>query len=31
VSRIISGTAPPALELAGRFNLTFRQFDLDSP
>jgi alkylated DNA repair protein (DNA oxidative demethylase) len=28
VSRIVPGTAPPALELAGRFNLTFRQYDL---
>ena len=28
VSRIIPGTAPPELALAGRFNLTFRQFDL---
>ena len=27
VSRIVPGTAPPALELAGRFNLTFRQYD----
>lgn len=26
VSRIIPGTAPPALRLDGRFNLTFRQF-----
>ena len=26
ISRIIPGTAPPALELAGRLNLTFRQF-----
>ena len=25
VSRIVAGTAPPALALAGRFNLTFRQ------
>ena len=25
VSRIVPGTAPPELELAGRFNLTFRQ------
>jgi DNA oxidative demethylase len=28
VSRIIAGTAPPALGLQGRFNLTFRQYDL---
>jgi len=28
VSRIVPGTAPPALELAGRFNLTFRQYDV---
>jgi DNA alkylation damage repair protein AlkB len=28
VSRIIKDTAPPELELAGRFNLTFRQYDL---
>jgi alkylated DNA repair protein (DNA oxidative demethylase) len=28
VSRIIPGTAPPALGLAGRFNLTFRQYDV---
>jgi alkylated DNA repair protein (DNA oxidative demethylase) len=28
VSRIIPGTAPPALALAGRYNLTFRQYDL---
>jgi len=28
VSRIIPGTAPPELELAGRFNLTFRQYDI---
>jgi DNA alkylation damage repair protein AlkB len=27
VSRIVPGTAPPELELAGRFNLTFRQYD----
>jgi DNA alkylation damage repair protein AlkB len=26
VSRIIPGTAPPALDLVGRFNLTFRQY-----
>ena len=28
VSRIIPGTALPGLELAGRFNLTFRQYDV---
>jgi DNA oxidative demethylase len=28
VSRIIPNTAPPELELTGRFNLTFRQFDV---
>ena len=28
VSRIIPGTAPRALDLAGRFNLTFRQYDI---
>ena len=28
VSRIIPGTAPPELGLAGRFNLTFRQYDV---
>src|SRR5476649_161667 len=28
VSRIIPGTAPPELDLAGRFNLTFRQYDV---
>jgi alkylated DNA repair protein (DNA oxidative demethylase) len=28
VSRIVPGTAPPALGLAGRFNLTFRQYDV---
>jgi DNA alkylation damage repair protein AlkB len=28
VSRIIPGTAPPQLDLAGRFNLTFRQYDV---
>jgi DNA alkylation damage repair protein AlkB len=27
VSRIVPGTAPAALALAGRFNLTFRQYD----
>lgn len=26
VSRIMPGTAPPQLDLAGRFNLTFRQY-----
>jgi alkylated DNA repair protein (DNA oxidative demethylase) len=26
VSRILAGTAPPTLEMAGRFNLTFRRF-----
>jgi len=26
VSRIVPGTAPAALELAGRINLTFRQY-----
>jgi alkylated DNA repair protein (DNA oxidative demethylase) len=29
VSRIVPGTAPPELRLAGRFNLTFRQYDLE--
>ena len=28
VSRIVSGTAPRELALAGRFNLTFRQYDV---
>ena len=28
VSRILPGTAPSALGLAGRFNLTFRQYDV---
>ncbi len=28
VSRIIPGTAPPELDVAGRFNLTFRQYDV---
>jgi len=28
VSRILAGTAPPELHVAGRFNLTFRQYDL---
>jgi alkylated DNA repair protein (DNA oxidative demethylase) len=31
VSRIIPGTAPPQLDFAGRFNLTFRQFDIALP
>jgi len=26
VSRILKGTGPPALGLAGRFNLTLRQY-----
>ena len=26
VSRIVPGTAPPELKMAGRFNLTFRQY-----
>jgi alkylated DNA repair protein (DNA oxidative demethylase) len=26
VSRIIPGTAPPELRIAGRFNLTFRKY-----
>jgi alkylated DNA repair protein (DNA oxidative demethylase) len=26
VSRIVPGTAPPELKIAGRFNLTFRQY-----
>ena len=26
VTRILPGTAPPALGLAGRYNLTFRQY-----
>jgi alkylated DNA repair protein (DNA oxidative demethylase) len=26
VSRLLPGTAPPELEMAGRFNLTFRQY-----
>jgi DNA oxidative demethylase len=29
VSRIIPGTAPPELDLAGRLNLTFRQYDIN--
>jgi DNA oxidative demethylase len=28
VSRILPGTAPAALEMSGRFNLTFRQYDI---
>ena len=28
VSRIVPATAPPELALAGRFNLTFRQYDV---
>lgn len=28
VSRIMPGTAPPELEVTGRFNLTFRQYDV---
>jgi DNA alkylation damage repair protein AlkB len=28
VSRIMRGTAPPELQLAGRFNLTFRQYEI---
>ena len=28
VSRIVPGTAPPELHMTGRFNLTFRQYDL---
>jgi DNA oxidative demethylase len=28
VSRIVPGTAPPELDLTGRFNLTFRQYDV---
>jgi alkylated DNA repair protein (DNA oxidative demethylase) len=28
VSRIVPGTAPPELGMTGRFNLTFRQYDL---
>jgi len=29
VSRIVPGTAPRELDLDGRFNLTFRQYDVD--
>jgi len=28
VSRIVPGTAPPELRMSGRFNLTFRQYDI---
>jgi alkylated DNA repair protein (DNA oxidative demethylase) len=28
ISRIVPGTAPSVLDLAGRFNLTFRQYDV---
>lgn len=28
VSRILPGTAPPELEMTGRFSLTFRQYDI---
>ena len=28
VSRIVPGTAPPELAMTGRFNLTFRQYDI---
>jgi alkylated DNA repair protein (DNA oxidative demethylase) len=28
VSRILPGTSPPGLEISGRFNLTFRQYDV---
>src|SRR3954469_9694295 len=28
VSRIVPATAPPELEMTGRFNLTFRQYDI---
>jgi alkylated DNA repair protein (DNA oxidative demethylase) len=30
VSRIVPATAPPELEIAGRFNLTFRQYDIET-
>jgi DNA oxidative demethylase len=30
VSRVIAGSAPAALDLAGRFNLTFRQYDVEN-
>jgi alkylated DNA repair dioxygenase AlkB len=29
VSRIVPGTAPPELDLTGRLNLTFRQYDVN--
>jgi Alkylated DNA repair protein len=29
VSRIIPGTAPQQMDLVGRFNLTFRQYDIN--
>ena len=29
ISRIVPGTAPPELDLTGRFNLTFRQYDIN--
>jgi alkylated DNA repair protein (DNA oxidative demethylase) len=28
VSRIVPGTAPPEIDLTGRFNVTFRQYDV---
>jgi DNA alkylation damage repair protein AlkB len=28
VTKIVPGTAPPELEMSGRFNLTFRQYDV---
>jgi DNA alkylation damage repair protein AlkB len=31
VSRIVPATAPPELEMTGRFNLTFRQYDVAGP
>jgi len=30
ISRIVPRTAPPELDLTGRFNLTFRQYDIDA-
>jgi DNA alkylation damage repair protein AlkB len=30
ISRIVRGTAPPELDMTGRFNLTFRQYDVPS-
>jgi alkylated DNA repair protein (DNA oxidative demethylase) len=30
VSRIVPGTAPPELDLTGRFNLTFRQYGVEA-